>query len=36
MAQQADHNQAGKKQSQTLKKVLLYIKKYWLILILSL
>ncbi len=36
MAQQADHNQAGKKQSQTLKKVLLYIKKYWVILILSL
>ncbi len=36
MAQQADHNQAGKKQSQTLKKVLLYIKKYWMILILSL
>lgn len=36
MAQQADKKQTGKRQSATLKKVLLYIKKYWIFLILSL
>lgn len=36
MARQADKKQEGRRQSGTLKKVLLYIKKYWIFLILSL